>query len=246
MAVETTQIKAAAGTLYVENHDTLLQDTKTFSKLLHDLTEKETKRPYGTEPIPSEVLASNIAGLAFLTTWKAGLGVGVTRGRGFLIRRLSKDGGHVGAGATKGWSAPVFIHLEALSAGFTVGFSSIQSVLVLEKDEALRKVAEGHHEAAIDTDLNMDVPFLIQFHSNQGDNTDYRRGTALPFSLEYSMANGVMADISFKAGYYKVDEFLNRSFYGNNITVDAILEGKLEPPEEVLPLYEELAKHVKA
>ena len=48
------------------------------------------------------------------------------------------------------------------------------------------------------------------------------------------------------AGYYKVHEDMNRAFYGEGVTVDAILEGKVDPPRELMPLYEELAKHVKA
>ena len=44
----------------------------------------------------------------------------------------------------------------------------------------------------------MHVPFLFQFHSNQGDNVDYRHGTSLKYSREYSMADGFMGDISFR------------------------------------------------
>jgi lipid-binding SYLF domain-containing protein len=224
-------------------HADLVQDVKSYCKLLHDLTKKEaSKRPQGTEPLPEKALAAISGGLAFLDTWKMGFGLGITRGRGLLINRLAPD---AGPAASKGWSAPVFIHLEGLSAGLTVGWNTVHSVLILEKQDPMNRLAKEKQELTIAPEFNLNVPIVFQYHSNQGNNVDYRHGTSLKYSREYSMADGFLGDISFRAGYYKVHEDMNKYYYGNDITVDAILEGKVKPPLELAPLYEELAKHVK-
>jgi lipid-binding SYLF domain-containing protein len=236
---------AAARVSQIDHHTMLRSETQSHCKLLHDPTELEgTKRTYGTEPLPDEALAANNAGLAFVQNWKAGFGLSVTRGQGFLLSKLLA--GVQGPAGTHGWSAPCFIHLEGLGAGLTLGYSSVQSVLILEKADALSRMANEKQETIIDPDLNFNVPILFQFHANQEPSLDYRHGTSLKYSREYSMSSGMMADLSFKAGYYKVHEDLNKAFYGPHVTVSDILAGKAIPPHEVMPLYAELAKHTRA
>lgn len=85
-------------------------------------------------PLPSA------QGLAFVVQRKVGLGVGVTHGTGFVIKRL--DG--------QRWSAPSFFTLTDVSLGLTLGVEKLDTVLALPTPAAADKLAAGDFRVGAD------------------------------------------------------------------------------------------------
>ena len=77
--------------------------------------------PLGTEKMPPAEL-HQCAGLCFTSVKKAGVGVTLELGSGFVLAKLPGKGGR----QSWGWSAPLFVSLASGGLGLTLGFSSIQ------------------------------------------------------------------------------------------------------------------------
>jgi sodium-coupled neutral amino acid transporter 10 len=90
------------------------------------------------------------SGLAFTFVKKAGVGLSLERGRGFVIAKLPGDAAAPAAAVSAAavsvdvvavppwtWSAPLFINVNAGGFGVTLGYTEIDSVIVLDTPEAV-------------------------------------------------------------------------------------------------------------
>lgn len=66
----------------------------------------------------NQYFVNNSQALIFMWTMKAGLGIGLSTGGGFMVSRLSG----------KKWSAPLFLKATAGQAGFIIGVEKVQIV----------------------------------------------------------------------------------------------------------------------
>lgn len=86
---------------------------------------------------------------------KGGIGLGFEHGHGFVMSKLPGDSAAAeapaGALPSWSWSAPLFITINAGSLGITLGFSEIDSVVVLDTAEAVQAFTKTQVE--LDTDI---------------------------------------------------------------------------------------------
>jgi lipid-binding SYLF domain-containing protein len=104
----------------------LNEDVDRFTGLVEKLLAKEEALE---EAAPPSLNLVRCRGLVFTTVFKAGVGVGIERGHGFVIRRVAHPGGSAPTEeARMVWSAPLFLTVSAGSIGATLGWSTIDSV----------------------------------------------------------------------------------------------------------------------
>jgi lipid-binding SYLF domain-containing protein len=225
------------------DHTQLAKDIDGYVSLLRSLVQAGTKRSVAGDWLAQSLTKEDLkkaAGLAFLSTYKIGLGLGVSGGSGILINRLPVDDGQK---LSNGWSAPVFIALKGVSIGATAGYSSVSSIVVLDTQYAVLRLATKSRESTMTPDANVAVPGLGGYHMNQGPNLNVENkqgGAGIQTSREFSLAGGAIVDVSSKMAFYNVDDQKNKLLYGPDFTAEAILCGKVDPPPEMMPLYEEL------
>lgn len=165
-------------------------------------------------------------GISFIDTKQGGLGVSVSRGRGFTIQRLDDA-----SSKTPSWSGPCFVNVTDLGIGLTVGYNQIATVVILGNQAAVDKVKKNEPTFMVDGSLILGKDSAITGTREDGL-------TAIPFSL----ADGALVDLSFKGGAAIIHTKKNQSVYGNGITAEGILDGKVPAPPEFQPLYAALAE----
>lgn len=183
-------------------------------------------------------------GLAFLFTSKGGLGLSFEHGWGCVIQRLGKRAVDAEGGGADGcldgcvWSAPAFVRINNVGVGLTVGYDSLETVLVLPN--------RSHVSAfqRTDVDLTIDAGLVVGRNREVVDeetvDSPTLAGGALqraPAPIPYSVGDGALFDLSLKGGICSADERMNWSVYGANATASEILEGQHAPPAEFAPLY---------
>jgi len=219
----------------------LADDVRRFKDILLQLTQR--KEGLNSMP-PSEL--HFCAGLAFLHTTKAGAGLSFEHGHGFVISKLKSDvvggpGPHRRPGSASGtqlswdWSAPLFITANAASIGVTLGYSELDSIVILDTAEAVHSFTGTVVE--VDTDLTGAAgPTAASTHlpATAAVLTDNKLSSR---EFTYSLASGVMVDVSLTGLAYSVDSSRNEKFYGDFASPAAILEGGMQPPAPMQELY---------
>ncbi|KAG2500239.1 hypothetical protein HYH03_001817 [Edaphochlamys debaryana] len=176
-------------------------------------------------------------GLAFVRVAKGGLGVTLARGSGFVIRKLDQDRfGH------SRWSAPVFYTVSQLGLGLAAGYESVESVLALMTPTSVHRFTEEHQ--VVGTDLGLvttdgamsGVPAGTFGTSNHMD-VQANNANAV---FAYSLAHGLLANVSINGTSTYPDTALNAKLYGEMPLKD-VLAGKLPTFKEFLPLYRRIS-----
>ncbi|KAG7668386.1 hypothetical protein Ndes2526B_g00894 [Nannochloris sp. 'desiccata'] len=252
----------AAQTLGAHEVPDLIEDVKRATTLVQKLTssKKETLDvlPRGSDRMPKEELHF-CSGLAFSSIIKAGMGVSISHGRGFVIAKLPSD--KVASAATSSeqqhqqqqrpnasqivpwtWSAPLFIKVNAGGVGLTLGYAEIDSIVVLDTPEAVKSFKKSVVE--LDTDVtaaagaaagaSLPATALNISHSELSDR-----------EFTYSLAQGALVDVSLNGVAYTVDTARNEAAYGTLASPAAILEGGVHPPAGMLDLYQALDNAMK-
>lgn len=102
----------------------------------------------------------------------------------------------------------------------------MKTIVVLGSDAALRKAQGTRSLVGADLDVIVGKDSAVV-------QSDVSQTQAIP----YSMADGALIDFSVKGGRMTVDDKLNKQLYGPSVTVDHILAGDVDAPEEMRPLY---------
>ncbi|KAL3149275.1 hypothetical protein ABBQ32_002092 [Trebouxia sp. C0010 RCD-2024] len=168
-------------------------------------------------PLPS---LRDCSGLQFFDLKLVGAVASYLHGSAFTIRKLGKQDG-----ATQ-WSAPCFLQMHQIGLGLTVGYDDVKTIVVLGSDAALRKAQGTRSLVGADLDVIVGKDSAVV-------QSDVSQTQAIP----YSMADGALIDFSVKGGRVTVDDKLNKQLYGPSVTVDHILAGDVDTPEEMRPLY---------
>ncbi|EFN58068.1 hypothetical protein CHLNCDRAFT_142340 [Chlorella variabilis] len=197
--------------------------------LLNKLTQTEGQ-PKGAQTIPRAEL-QRCTGLCFASVKKAGLLATLEGGEGFVIAKINSPD------ATT-WSAPLFIKLFAGGLGLTMGYSQIDSLIVLDTQEAVQRYSRPHK-----FDLNMEAAAVGPFN-NLAAHDDASVGALGDESFIYSVAKGTLVDISYKGLRYTLDESKNRALYGDASPAD-ILAGTVQPPAAMQELQGALTSFMK-
>eukprot|EP00887_Chlorella_sp_A99_P004425 scaffold30.g4425.t1 len=183
----------------------------------------------------TEVPPSLATGLAFCWTKKAGAGVSVCWGRGFAIARLP-------SGA---WSAPSFFSLRQASLGASLGFQKVDYLHTLQTSEQL--AVFGRHRGVLACDaalclgvdpFEQDAPQRVHAPAAGAAQDQHPRA--------FTVADGVMLDLSIRVGFIFVDDALHAALYGPAAAPEDILAGRAAPPVELGPLYAAMAARAAA
>jgi len=144
---------------------------------------------------------------------KAGFIFGAKYGRGFAVCR--EHGG-------VGWSAPASMRVEGGSAGFQIGLSDTDVVLLVMNDGGMRhllsdKFTLGGEATAAAGPVGRDA----------AAETDAMMHAEM---LSYSRSHGLFAGISLEGATLRPDEDSNRELYGRDVTNREILTGDFKTP----------------
>jgi lipid-binding SYLF domain-containing protein len=144
---------------------------------------------------------------------KAGFIFGAKYGRGFAVCRQ-----HGGVG----WSAPASMRVEGGSAGFQIGLSDTDVVLLVMNDGGMRhllsdKFTLGGEATAAAGPVGRDA----------AAETDAMMHAEM---LSYSRSHGLFAGISLEGATLRPDEEGNRELYGRDATNREILSGDFKTP----------------
>lgn len=201
------------------------EDAARAKALVEKLTASEGQPVLG-ERMPSREFHM-AQGLAFTFVKKLGIGLTFESGHGFVVAKIKTPEG------TIGWSAPLFISIKAGGAGLTLGYSEVDSVMVLDTPEATARftkpLTDWGTDAAAAGPLGKVAGAASLRDSEFGD-----------VSFSYSTAKGAIVDFSYQGLRYTVDAAKNKGAYGEGVTPEAILSGSVEAPASLAPLFEVL------
>ncbi|GAB4823912.1 hypothetical protein N2152v2_010958 [Parachlorella kessleri] len=167
--------------------------------------------------------------LLFYQVRKTACVLGVTTGTGFIISRLPSP--HP---TLIHWSPPCFVTVRLTSLGFSFGRRAISSFTAcMTKDVAKQLATRGKvSEAGFDIGFACGAGLQDRAQLVGGSCTGGMIGT-----VGVNRVSGGLMDLSFAGGSLRVDTARNVAAYGSDRTVSAILEGAVDPPSEMQPLY---------
>lgn len=178
--------------------------------------------------IPKELL-QRCRGLAiFPGVFKAGLVVGISYGKGVVLRREERTGQ---------WSRPAFFGIRGGSLGAQVGVQYVDLILLVMSDKGMEGLLEDKftlgadasvaagpvgRDAAAETILNLDAGIL-----------------------SYSQTKGLFAGIALTGGALEPDRKENEAYHGKGVSVqDVFYEGKGSLSDSARSLMRTLDKAV--
>ncbi|KAG2500242.1 hypothetical protein HYH03_001820 [Edaphochlamys debaryana] len=184
----------------------------------------------------------NCEGLAFLRVTKAGLGVTLARGTGFVIRKLSRKDEH----GHMRWSDPVYFTIKQIGIGAAAGYETVESCVVLNTVHAVDNFVDrgslGVDALAGTTEGIRGIPAGALGNNATSD-------VQVEFNLEfadatkcYSLASGALASVAFTGTDVSHDQDRNSALYGG-VPVAHVLSGMMAPRfQEMTPLYDKITQ----
>lgn len=196
-------------------------------KVLTRQDEGDTKRPHMTSGMPGHEI-TQAAGVAFLFSTKAGLGLTASSGEGFVLAKV------VGS---PGWSAPLLFNASSGGVGISIGYAEVESLTILDTTASVLEFLktqvslESHLSAAIGSRLAGDVsePAL-----------DFKNPKQSLKKFTYSVDKGFMVDASWNGSGITVKDEDQAHIYGPGVAKSDILSGQVKAPPYVSELYKAL------
>ncbi|EFN60156.1 hypothetical protein CHLNCDRAFT_133606 [Chlorella variabilis] len=158
----------------------------------------------------------------------AGAVLTVEGGSGFVIAKQGLQGGT--------WSAPLFITVFAGGVGLSLGYSQIDSVIVLDTEAAVKRYAAAQNDLA--TDVAAVGPL-----SHVAGQDSVSLLTLSEETFPYSVSSGALVDLSYKGMRYQLDSSKNKQLYGD-LSAEAILGSDSTPPPAFSALYDLLNSYL--
>lgn len=193
----------------------------------HDLARSLTDSPL------KPFWVSQAQAILFYSFSKTAALVGRVKGHGFLVTRLPTS--HP---TLIKFSAPLFIEIRLTSVGLSLGRTSTCSfVACMGKQFQQQLLAEGKRGLR-----GLDAAVLCG--SSLQERPDFLTMNCLGGMVDtvgVSVCSGGMFDLSFAGGSLSVDRAKNAAAYGDDIKPSQIVDGTVEPPPEMQPLYTELS-----
>ncbi len=159
--------------------------------------------------IPSSVLAQAQCVLVLPAVKQAAMIVGGKHGDGVLSCRTGK-----------GWSAPAFVAISGGSVGLQAGFEHQDLVLLMNK-QGEQELSRG------EWNLGADASAVGPINSTTGG--PEANGWKTPV-LVYTTFTGAYAGASLEGSKISVDNDNMRKLYGPNASLQAVLNGEVQPP----------------
>jgi len=196
--------------------------------------------------IPARLM-EEARGIATMTVFKGGFGVGVEFGTGLVVARLDNNDDD-SAGGTE-WSAPSAIGTVGMSWGALAGAQVSDHVFLLMTDKAVDLMSTDEGSFQLGADIGVAIgPLGRTLEADVG--LAVKGGAGKPAFAPiytYSLSKGLYAGVSFDGKVVKTRHWVNEKFYGQRIEAAALLGGKVATPPAARPLYDALKRcHVYA
>lgn len=217
----------------------LPHDAEWAAGILRDIVAKNNAQVQENYMQPGMIDSTH--GFAFMRARKGGLGVTMSYGEGFVVKKIHKV---VNGQVTYTWSPPFFFSISGLGAGLAAGFEVCDSVLALINNYTVELFKEPHTRFGTD---------LVIFST-----TDAMRGTSAGVlgtrhqmdvkaddkcvCFAYHISSGALWDISLNGTKVSPHTKKNAELYGPEATFEDILGGQVANTylEEFKPLYRAL------
>lgn len=162
--------------------------------------------------IPEEVLESAkcIAVIPHLV--KGGFIFGGKHGRGLATCRTEN-----------GWSAPAYISIGGGSAGLQIGMEGVDLIMLIMNDKGMEQLLSSKFQLSGEASA---AAGPVGRHASAG--TDWKMETEV---LTYSRSKGVFAGLTLEGAVVEQDSDSTRSVYGNDVSFQAVLRGKVVTPD---------------
>jgi lipid-binding SYLF domain-containing protein len=146
-------------------------------------------------------------------------------------------GGNYGRGLVTcrtghGWSAPMFLATDGGSAGYQIGGSSTDLVMLFMNDHALQSLLGDKFKLGADASVAAGP-----VGRSSAAATDVKLNAEI---LSYSRAKGVFAGVALDGAVVQADKSGDKAMYGPDVDRHDILSGKVAVPEAARPLLHEI------
>src|SRR5271155_5338753 len=131
-----------------------------------------------------------------------------------------------------GWSAPMFVAIDGGSAGYQIGGSSTDIVMLFMNDHALQSLMSDKFKLGADASVAAGP-----VGRNAAAGTDLKLNAEI---LSYSRSKGVFAGVSLDGAVMQADKSGDKAMYGDDVNRHEILDGKVAVPASARALVEEL------
>jgi lipid-binding SYLF domain-containing protein len=180
----------------------------------------------GDNGIPDELLENAYCVGVVPNLKRAGFIIGAKYGKGVVVCRDS---------ARRGWSAPSMIRVEGGSIGLQIGAGETDLVFIVMNQRGMDKLMKDKFTVGADASA-MAGPVGRSAEAK----TDAMMHAEI---LSYSRSRGVFAGVSLEGATLRPDHDDNRELYGQTLSQDAILTGRVPPPASANALYAELNRY---
>jgi lipid-binding SYLF domain-containing protein len=202
---------------------TLSGSAANLEERIYHATHILEQRQGSANPIPSEIL-QNARGVAICTILKGGIGIGGQGGEGIvLVHHMNPDG-------SRTWRAPIAFNITGASIGAQLGFSTTKYIIILNTENA---VGQFLNTGKVKFDATA-AGTAGNDNAVEGQSTRNLEQHAV---LVYRESGGLFGGATLGGSSIDVADEINRDFYGPQVYVRTILEGRVPPPRQADHLY---------
>jgi lipid-binding SYLF domain-containing protein len=174
--------------------------------------------------IPRRLLAM-AKGVVFFTIVKMGFVFTGRYGTGLIVARLP-DGR---------WSAPSAVQMTGVGWGLQIGAELTTVMLILATESAVNAF-KSQAQISVGAELGVSVGPIGR--SLETDVSAGQEGAAHAFS--YAQSKGLFVGASLEASGIAARTDVNRTFYGEEVDINKLLQGEYPPPKGAEVLYSAL------
>jgi SH3 domain-containing YSC84-like protein 1 len=131
-----------------------------------------------------------------------------------------------------GWSAPLYIAIDAGSVGYQIGGSSTDIIMLFMNDHALQSLLSDKFKLGADASV---AAGPVGRHASA--DTDIKLNAEI---LSYSRAKGIFAGVSLDGAVVQADKSGDEAMYGPGVNRHEILNGTIAVPESARLLLHEI------
>jgi SH3 domain-containing YSC84-like protein 1 len=181
--------------------------------------------------IPKSVLDGSKCVIILPSVKKVAFGIGASYGRGVMTCRTGDD--------YKGpWSAPIMMASSGGSIGFQIGGQATDFVIIVMNDAGARSLLNSKVKLGADASVAAGpVGRTAEAATN---------GRMQAQMLSYSRSQGIFGGVSLSGSTLRPDGDANENLYGQKVTPEEIIAGKVPMPPEAQLLISDLQKSQSA
>jgi len=177
--------------------------------------------------IPKSVLNGSKCVIVLPSVKKMAVGIGGTYGRGVMSCRTGSD--------YKGpWSAPIMMASSGGNIGFQIGGEATDFVIIVMNDQGAKSLLNNKVKLGADASIAAGpVGRTAEASTNASMQAQM---------LSYSRSRGVFGGIALSGATLRPDSSANENLYGQKVSAEDIIAGKVQMPAEAGQLIQDLER----